>query len=86
VARVAFTDDEMFGFLRVVVTTEHGRTWTAGPEPTRTICEMERAGWLWLRPKSGGYFVQPTPEGASAVRRWSSRQAKEAAVRFGREQ
>jgi len=88
VARVAFTDDEMWELLGAVVHTGEGQPVSCGPEPKKPLMDMELASYLWLRPRpgGGGYWVSPTPLGASMAHRWAARQAKEAAVLLGREQ
>lgn len=85
-ARVTFSDDAMWELLGCVVHTGEGQPVSCGPEPRPVLMAMELAGYLWLRPRhsGSGYLVQPTPLGCSTAHRWASRQAKEAAVAFGR--
>lgn len=78
-----FRDDSMMMLLRVVVASEEGdEAFTTPPEPEPALCEMERAGLLWLLPRGPRYLIRPTREGDRLARAWTRRQAKEAARRF----
>lgn len=82
-ARTAFSDDSMMMLLRVVVVTGEGHeAFTPPPEPDPELCEMERAGLLWLLPRGPRYLIRPTDDGVRFARYWTRRQAKAAARRL----
>lgn len=83
-ARLAYDDECMYKWLGIVVGFEDGGRISTGPQPPEPFVRMERDGWLWLRPRSYGYAVEPTREGCAAAHRWASRRAKEAAEKFAR--
>jgi len=85
-ARMAFSDEAMMMLLlrSVVAASEGKEPTTQPPEPDPCLCEMERAGLLWLLPrKHGEYLIVPTDDGIREVRSWQHRRAKEAARHFG---
>lgn len=83
-ARVAFSDEAMWKFHHACSAARRGDPMTVGPEPRVVVCELERAGWLWLKRRDGGgYWILPTPAGEAAAARWVKRWADEYALLFG---
>ncbi len=83
-ARSTISDSDWWMFLGVVARGEHGgRTFTCESGATK-LEPMEREGLLWIRLRDHRYEIQPTREGVVAAHRWAAKQAKLAAVEFGR--
>lgn len=82
--RTTIPDSDWWMFLGAVVRSDEGSKTLTNEIGAAKLARMEREGYLWIRPRGGGYWLQPTPEGIKAVRRWAARKAKDAAREFGR--